>query len=556
VAAGDEVDEVAGRVDDAVSDAFHADILYDESANSLAQCLPAPHVFRPHIFGPGPGHPSPRARRADNQGVTLNTPRLGYIDALRAIAVAVILLYEIVKHAPGLIFPHPIAHRAAFAGLHGFEIFLVISGFVLAYPALAALRNDGAASLDVRRYMFGRLVRIIPAYYAVLAVTILLPYAAARYGLTAFGHPAALPPLRSIVTQAFFAEQHFGNDAFWAVAVQMRAFLVFPILLAAYVRRPIVFAAIAVAAMSADLFTPAHRFDLGALPAFMLGIVAADWRVRPPVIARGALPVAIAWFVAAFFLDPFVSTLPGPRLMSGIENWNPLWTLGAFALVVGCGSLRWAERTLTFPGLPQLGLAAFAIALVGEPVASYVMRKAAPTLGLPTAAANAYVIAVAAGIVLWLAIDRRFADPAMGRRAIEQIGAFIRSLRGKMQLGPLTFETPPPTVETQVETQSECDVIEMAPALAHGDVAMLVKRSGSADDLANEIRAAAARFDRRGSFDPFYFDPRRLTGETAVEEAAIEEAAIDDVPAVEWPAQAETPHTPIHFHLGPSNESG
>ena len=482
--------------------------------------------------------------------MTLNTPRLGYIDALRAIAVAAILLYEIVKHAPGLLFPHPIAHRAAFAGLHGFELFLVISGFVLAYPALAALRTEGAALLDVRRYAFRRLARVIPAYYAVLAVTILLPYAAARYGLTAFGHPAELPPLRSIVTQALFAEQHFGNDAFWALAVQMRAFLVFPILFAVYVRRPIVFVAIAAAAMSADLFTTAHRFDLGALPAFMLGIVAADWRVRTPVIARYALPLAIVWFVAAFFLDPFVSTLPGPRLMSGIENWSPLWTLGAFALVVGCGSLRSAERTLAFPGLPQLGLAAFAIVLVGEPVTSYVMRKATPTLGLPAAAANAYVIAVVAGIVLWLAIDRRFADPAMYRRAIEQLGAFIRSVRGKMRLGTLTFETPP---LPPAETPSECDVIEMTPtpAPAHGDVAMLMKRSGSADDLASEIRAAAARFDKRGSFDSFYFDPRRL-----VSEAAIMDAAIAEVPAVEWQAEAEKPRTPIHFRLGPPNESG
>jgi hypothetical protein len=178
------------------------------------------------------------------------------------------------------------------------------------------------------------------------------------------------------------------------------------------------------------------------------------------------------------------------------------------------------------------------------------MRKATPTLGLPAAAANACVIAVAAGIVLWLAVDRRFADPAMYRRAIEQISAFIRGVRGKVQLGTLTFETPPPPpVETQSE--SECDVIEMTPALAHGDVAMLIKRSGSADDLASEIRAAAARFDKRGLFDPFYFDPRPFIGE-----AAVVDRASDDVPAVEWRAQAEMPRKPIHFQLGPSNESG
>jgi len=473
--------------------------------------------------------------------VTLNTPRFGYLDALRALAVVAILLYEIVGHAPGLLFPHPLAHRAAFAGVHGFELFLVISGFVLAYPALAALRSEGAASLDVRRYAVGRLVRILPAYCAVLAATIFLPYVAARYGLTAFGHPAALPPLRSIALQAIFVEQHFGNDAFWALAVQVRTFLLFPILFAIYVRRPTAFYALLAVAVSADLFTAAHRYDIGAFSAFMLGIVAADWRVRPPAIGRFALPIAAAAIAAAFFADPSVATLPGPSLGSGIENWNPLWALAAFALVAGCGSLRWSERALSFPGLPQLGRCAFAIALVAEPVTAYLLRKATPTLGLPAAAANAFAVAVVTGIVLWIAIDRRFADPALWRPAVAALGAAIARLRDTVQFGQLTFEVP----ALPANASAACEVIEM-PAQPQSEVAMIIRRSGSADDLASELRAAAARFSERGSFDPFFFQPRRVA-------QAFTAQAEPETPAVESPMQAET-HPPIHFHLGPAND--
>lgn len=473
--------------------------------------------------------------------MTLNTPRFGYLDALRALAVVAILIYEIVGHAPGLLFPHPLAHRAAFAGLHGFELFLVISGFVLAYPALAALRGEGSASLDVRRYAAGRLVRILPAYCAVLAATIFFPYVAARYGLSAFGHTVALPDLRSIGMQAIFAEQHFGNDAFWALAVQVRTFLLFPILFAIYVRRPMAFFALLGVVVAADLFTAAHRYDAGAFAPFMLGIVAADWRVRRPAFARYALPIAIAVIAAAFFADPAIAAFPGPRLGSGIENWNPLWAIAAFALVVGCGSLRWTERALSFPGLPQLGRCAFAIALVAEPVTAYLLRKATPTLGLPAAAANAFAVAVVTGIVLWAAIDRRFADPALWRPAVAALGAAIKRLRDAVQFGQLTFEFP----ALPEHASATCDVIEM-PAQPQTEVAMIIRRSGSPDDLASELRAAAARYSERGSFDPFFFRPRRVA-------FALDDAETQESDAVESPARAET-HRPIHFYLGPAKD--
>jgi peptidoglycan/LPS O-acetylase OafA/YrhL len=452
---------------------------------------------------------------------------ISYVSGLRALAIVAVVTYEIVKHAPGLLFPGALAHRAAFDGMQGFELFLVISGFVLAYPTLLSLRDQGSASLDLRNFAMQRNARILPAYYAALALTILIPFAASRYGLTAFGHASALPSVATILTQIFFVQNHFQNDAFWALAIQIRTFALFPLLFAAYVRWRWLFALLLIGAAAGDLSSAAHRYDLGAFVPFMLGIVAADLRVRPKRWVAFALPFAIACAAGAFFSDPLVGTLPGPHLASGIENWNPLWALAAFGLVVGCGALPPLEKLLSLPGIALVGTASYATALVAEPVVAYLLRKATPTLGLQYAALNAFAIAFAIGIVFWVVIDRRFAETASRHAALERCLGMLKRVHTALFDRSLTFETP-----RRPEAPSEPE----APAVGIGEIAMLIKRSGSAADLAADISATRAHFAERGSFDPFFFEPRRVV-------ATVEDISVEDIP--------KPPRT-IHYHLGPA----
>jgi peptidoglycan/LPS O-acetylase OafA/YrhL len=453
---------------------------------------------------------------------------ISYVTGLRALAIVAVVTYEIVKHAPGLLFPDPITHRAAFDGVQGFELFLVLSGFVLAYPTLSALRDQGAASLDLRSFAMRRNARILPAYYAALAMTVFIPFAASRYGLTAFGHTAALPTVPVILTQIFFVQNHFQNDAFWALAIQIRTFALFPLLFAAYVRWRWLFAVMLVAAAAADLTSAAHRYDVGAFVPFMLGIVAADLRVRPKRWASFALPFAILCAAAAFYSDPLFSTLPGPRLASGIESWNPLWAMSAFGLVVACGALTPLAKFFSFKGIAWIGAASYAIALVAEPVVAYLLRKATPTLGLGYAALNAFAIALAIGVVFWLVIDRRFAETASRHATLATLSSLLLRLHAAFFERSLTFETP---------RKPEVPIEPEAPGVGFGDIAMLIKRSGSAADLAADINATRAHFAERGSFDPFFFEPRRVV------------ATVADVPAEDIPPPPRT----IHFHLGPSD---
>jgi peptidoglycan/LPS O-acetylase OafA/YrhL len=56
----------------------------------------------------------------------------------------------------------------------------VISGFCLSHPFLARLHASGTASFDVARFAARRIVRIIPPYYAAIALFVAFG-AALRY---------------------------------------------------------------------------------------------------------------------------------------------------------------------------------------------------------------------------------------------------------------------------------------------------------------------------------------------------------------------------------------
>jgi peptidoglycan/LPS O-acetylase OafA/YrhL len=470
--------------------------------------------------------------------------RFGYFAGLRALAVCGVLAYEVLKHAPGLAF-NPLVHRAAFVGLHGFEVFLVLAGFALALPALAALRAEGAASLDPGRFALERAFRLIPTYYAVLALTLMLPYAASRYGLSAFGH-APLPAAGGILAQMLFAGSNFGNDAFWALAVLVHVLVLFPLMLAVYVRKPQLFAALAVGATLASLFTPAHWLDIGALPALMLGILAADLRARAHAWERFALPVAVAAALAAFVTDPWIATLPGPRVGVGIENWNPLWAVAAFGLVVAPARLQWLRRGLSLRVLTLIGASAYSIALVAEPIAAYVVRKATPTLGLGTAAANAFLIALLTGLALWLAIDRHFADAEFRRRVFDAARVAYQLLRSTARLVPLRFDASANLDPADSTAQS---LFEHAP----GELAVLIKRTGSRDELNADILATKARLAERGSFAPFYADAPRVVAPARIVNVVHE---VPEVPHPEEPSAGCAPQprrSLIHLHIGPSS---
>lgn len=100
------------------------------------------------------------------------SPRLAYLDGLRGIAAAyVVLFHAVVGFAPADLPAWARVVRRAFAfGHEAVAIFIVLSGYSLMLPVA---RSPGA-QLDVWGYFRRRARRILPPYYAALVVTLTL----------------------------------------------------------------------------------------------------------------------------------------------------------------------------------------------------------------------------------------------------------------------------------------------------------------------------------------------------------------------------------------------
>src|SRR3954454_5870289 len=103
--------------------------------------------------------------------------RLRGIDGLRAIAARAIVVFHVWDYSGDRYGHAPIASKAAtefFGNLRvGVTLFFVLSGFLLYRPfAAAVVRHVPLPS--IRRYAINRALRIMPAYWVILILTILV----------------------------------------------------------------------------------------------------------------------------------------------------------------------------------------------------------------------------------------------------------------------------------------------------------------------------------------------------------------------------------------------
>lgn len=337
--------------------------------------------------------------------------RIRYIDGLRAVAVLLVVAHHVMLHSPMLHPPVPFASWAhvMLEGSHGVDLFFVLSGFCLSYPVLQRLRNERAARFNVTRYFAKRLVRIVPPYYAAIALLLLVP--AARTGVTA----------TDVVKQLLFSDWHtsFLNGSFWTLCVEFRWYFFFPIALALWVRRPRAFWAVASASVILYGVTRMHAPDVGTLLPFMLGIVAADMEVRRAWAGRIALPLLAFSILLGLVLEQWAS-MPAP---TGAETpiffvqTNPGWQLAAFAFVLLSARTAVLRNALSFAPLAAIGTASYSIYLVHEPVVALLQSR----LHVPflQGMVEAYAAAIAAGLLFWALFERVWMSGAIKARAVE-----------------------------------------------------------------------------------------------------------------------------------------
>jgi peptidoglycan/LPS O-acetylase OafA/YrhL len=357
-------------------------------------------------------------------------------------------------------------------GSHGVDLFFVISGFCLAYPALARLRGGGNTTFDVRGFFAKRIARIVPPYYAAIAIVVAAALLAVHAGLN---WPSAvgkdLSPV-SILAQLLFLDRHadFVNSSFWTLGIELRWYLAFPFLLLLYVRSTRLFFALLVACVIAYNFTQLRAIDIGTLPGFMLGIVAADWQVAKHRFARYAAFGLLLSFDLALLLEPFASA---PSRFGHSDDvgffiqTNIGWQLASFFFVVAAGHLGWLRRALEIPMLCAIGVCAYGIYLVHQPIISAWDRNAGAHMGPIPNFTGSVALALAGGFLFSYLAEQPFLAERVRTRILRALdkplaSAFtLAGLTDRLELAEirpdrstiargLDFGAPPASVELEL----------------------------------------------------------------------------------------------------------
>jgi peptidoglycan/LPS O-acetylase OafA/YrhL/CubicO group peptidase (beta-lactamase class C family) len=155
---------------------------------------------------------------------TARIPYLPGLDGLRAVAVTGVLLYH--------------AGLGALGGFLGVETFFVLSGFLITALLLAEWRADGR--VDLRAFWWRRARRLLPALFALLALTllaasVLLPEEVADLGAQTLAALAYLMNWHLIATQQSYFDPTMRPPLLqhlWSLAVEEQFYLLWPLLFA------------------------------------------------------------------------------------------------------------------------------------------------------------------------------------------------------------------------------------------------------------------------------------------------------------------------------------
>lgn len=321
------------------------------------------------------------------------------VDGLRALAVLSVVLFHTRVHASTSLPIKPFQ-----LGQHGVELFFVISGLCLALPFLRNYRNGKGLGFDGHKFFAGRIVRIMPPYYIAVAIFAVLSLTPLWRATALTGELNQHVTLGGLAAHAFFAarDREVLNGSFWTLRIEAIWYVLFPALLALFARNRLAFTAVGVAcAIAASMHVFWESFGtihivLLSLPAFMLGIVAADMQVRR-LSPRRWLFIALLVTGSIAVAGDFI--YQGTRGESVGAPWRLSWEVAAFLLValVNCDST--AKRLFSNPLLVTIGVASYSIYLIHEPLIAMLEHvNVFPPL--------VFAIALGIGLAFWWSVER------------------------------------------------------------------------------------------------------------------------------------------------------
>jgi peptidoglycan/LPS O-acetylase OafA/YrhL len=328
-----------------------------------------------------------------------NPEHLTGVDGLRALAVLSVVLFHTRVHALTSLPMKPFQ-----LGQHGVELFFVISGLCLALPFLRNYRNGNGLGFDGHKFFAGRIVRILPPYYIAVAILAILSLTPVWRATALSGDLNSHLTLGGLVAHAFFAarDQDVLNGSFWTLRIEAIWYVLFPALLVLFVRNRLAFIGIGIACVVAvSLHVFREHFGtinivLLSLPAFMLGIVAADMQVRR-LSPRRWLFIGLVVTACIAVAGDFV--YQGTRGESVGAPWRLSWEVVAFLLVALVNCDATAKRLFSNPLLVAIGVASYSIYLIHEPLIAMLEHvNVFPPV--------AFAIALGIGLAFWWSVER------------------------------------------------------------------------------------------------------------------------------------------------------
>ncbi|HEY9002487.1 MAG TPA: acyltransferase [Mucilaginibacter sp.] len=223
--------------------------------------------------------------------------RFLYLDSIRAIAA----LYVVMHHAMlqyYFIKPHNLstAEQVVFKvfsdGHLAVDMFIVLSGFSL---MLAVIRNNYKLKGGITTFIKRRIIRIVPAYYATIAISLLLASTLIGIKTSSSWDMSINATFEGFLTHLLFFHDFFISTSpkisysLWSIAVEFRLYLIFPFIVLLWRKRgpfsALLFACITTVTISTLLlvsktyYPNINLFRSGISPfiiLFTLGMLAAD----------------------------------------------------------------------------------------------------------------------------------------------------------------------------------------------------------------------------------------------------------------------------------------